>query len=425
MIELSWGLFALQACGAAFLIWLLGALARQAAAMTAEAEIQKLERSALATDSPLVTVVVPARNEERNLAPCLETLLALDYPALEILVIDDESSDATPQIVAEFAARDSRIKPVQLGEIATDDRSEFRSGKSFVLAQAARQASGEWLLFVDADTRQRPDSLWRAMAFCQAKELEAFSSSGIYPNPGLMGDLLESAILIAVFLSVPLREVNDPTDRDHGWANGQFVLIQREVYTKIGGHGALRHWSFDDMSLGRLIKEHGIPFRFLPGGALFDCINYVGLREAHEGWVRLVAGGTPWLGMGRGFFFASLSGIFLAVLLPCLLLPLTLTGVLPDVAAGPVRLSYLAGGVLGLAVLIQAINRGAMKVPIWRAILLPFAALLAGRALWEGYRARFSKGDFTWRGRKLEVDDVSKVAEVVAAHGGPLYPPQG
>ncbi|MBL4845662.1 MAG: glycosyltransferase [Planctomycetes bacterium] len=422
MIELSWTLFALQASGALALIWLLGALARQAATMTAEVELQALERGALAADAPFVTIVVPARNEERNLAPCLETLIALDYPKFEILVIDDESSDATPQVVAEFAARDERIRPVQLATIAVDDRSEFRSGKSFVLAQAARQAKGEWLLFVDADTRQRPDSLWRAMGFCQAKGLEAFSSSGIYPNPSLLGDLLESAILIAVFLSVPLRQVNDPSDRHHGWANGQFVMIRRDVYESIGGHGALRQWSFDDMSLGRLIKEHGIPFRFLPGGALFDCINYVGLREAHDGWVRLVAGGTPWLGMGRSFFVASLLGIFLAVLLPSVLLPLSLTGVLVDVAAGPVRLSYLSGGVLALAILIQAINRGAMKVPIWRAILLPLAALLAGRALWQGYRARFSAGDFMWRGRKLEVDDVSKVSDVVAAHGGPLYP---
>ena len=407
MIPLAWTCYALLGVGALTLSWLLVALARQAAAMSAEAELQALERGSLPPDAPRVSVVVPARNEERNIGACLETLLALDYPNLEVLVVDDESTDATPRIVAEFAARDERVRPLQLAQIARDDRSGFRSGKSYVLAQAARQAEGDWILFVDADTRQRPDSLWRAMSYSLGQGLEAFSSSGVYPNPSLLGDLLESAILIAVFLSVPLRGVNDPTDRHHGWANGQFVLVRRDIYERLGGHGALRNWSFDDMSLGRLIKEHGVPFRFLPGGALFTCINYVGLREAHEGWVRLVAGGTPWLGMGRSFFAFSLLGVVFAVLVPALLLPLVWAGLIPDVALGPVSLRALNAGVLGFAVLLQAINRGAMQA----------------RTLCAGYLARFGRGGFTWRGRKLEVDDPGLVSEVVAASGGPIYPP--
>lgn len=422
MIAFAWTLYGLLILGGLVLGGVLVALARQAAAMSAEAELQRLSRESLPADAPRVSVVVPARNEERNIATCLEALLGLDYPNFEILVVDDDSTDGTAGIVAEFARRDGRIRSLQLSQIAQDEREGFRSGKSYVLAQAAREAQGEWLLFVDADTRQRPDSLWRAMSFSLGEGLEAFSSSGVYPNPSLWGDLLESAILIAVFLSVPLRGVNDPTDRHHGWANGQFVLLKREIYERMGGHGALRNWSFDDMSLGRLIKEHGVPFRFLPGGALFTCVNYVGLREAHEGWVRLVAGGTPWLGMGRSFFALSLLGVVFAVLVPALILPLAWAGLVPDVSLGPVSLRSLSAGVLAFAVLLQAINRGAMQAPIWRALLLPLAALLMARTLVAGYRARFGRGDFTWRGRKLEVDDPELVNEVVAASGGPIYP---
>ena len=155
MFAFAWILYGLVGLGGLVLVAVLVALARQAAAMRAEAELQGLGRESLSVGAPRVSVVVPARNEERNIAACLEALLGLDYPDFEILVVDDDSTDATAAIVAEFAARDARIRSLQLSQIARDPREGFRSGKSYVLAQAAREAQGEWLLFVDADTRQR------------------------------------------------------------------------------------------------------------------------------------------------------------------------------------------------------------------------------------------------------------------------------
>ncbi|HBP17101.1 MAG TPA: hypothetical protein DEA08_04800 [Planctomycetes bacterium] len=415
-------LLLLAACGC---LLLMLAQVRQAAAMKGEQVLVKLTKEDLGADPPKVSVVIPARDEERNIGACLETVLSWDYPDFEVLVVDDSSSDRTPEIVAEFAQRDARIRPIELAQLSElEDRAEFRAGKSYVLHHAAREAQGEWLLFIDADTRQRKDGLWRAMAFARKHELQAFSSSGVYPNPTLWGDLLESSILIATFLAVPLRQTNDPAARGLGWANGQFVLLRKDAYEGIGGHAALKPFAFDDMSMARLIKANGLAYRFLPGGALFDCINYVGLDEAHVGWSRLVACGTPYLGVGRGFFFMTMLACLLLGVAPFLIAPLVLSGLAGDYALGVggvgVSLRALAIGVPCWVILIQALNRAAMKVPVWRALLVPIAALLVLRSVWAGYRIRYGGGSVVWRGRTIVPDDPSLVAGIVAAHGGPL-----
>jgi chlorobactene glucosyltransferase len=412
--------FVLLLCSVLGVVILAVALARQAAAMHGEKELAALTRADLESafqgaPPPKISFVIPARDEERNLAACLETVLAVDYPEFEVLVVDDGSTDRTPEIISEFAARDARIRPIDLAALeGKRPREEYVGGKTYVLAHAAQEATGEWLLFVDADTRQRPDGLWRAVTFSRRHELRAFSSSGIYPNPTFFGDLLESTVLIATFLAIPLRRVNHPTERHVGWANGQFVLIEREAYRSLGGHHALRRFSFDDMSLGRLIKEHGIPYRFLPGGGLFRCINYVGLAEAHAGWTRLVAGGTPWLGIGRSFFFVSGFAALLLAVLPFVLGPVVLAGALEPFAWHGLSLRHVAIAAMVAPVLIQAINRVEMKVPVWRALLVPLAAALTIRTLCMGYLARYHAGAFAWRGRKLVVDDPSEIAEVLA-----------
>ncbi|MGE0708089.1 MAG: glycosyltransferase family 2 protein [Planctomycetota bacterium] len=413
---ISAALFWLLALSALATLLLVAALLRQASAMQAEPELKALQRADLGEDAPAVSVIIPARDEERNIALCLETVLAWDYPSFEVVVVDDGSTDRTAELVQGFAARDPRVRLLQLGDLeGQEQRSDYRSGKTYVLAHGAEQARHEWLLFVDADTRQRPDGLWRAMAFVRRHELQAFSSSGIYPNPGFWGDLLESTILTATFLSVPLRESNQPGVAHAGWANGQFVLVRRDAYQRIGGHRALRGFTFDDMAMGRLIKEHGLPYRFLPGGALFTCINYVGLPEAHAGWSRLIAGGTPWLGVGRGYFLKATLACLLVGILPFAVAPLVLAGLVEPYAFHGLSLRALAAAALLAPLLLHASLRAEMKVPVWRALFLPLGALFVLRAMVAGYLGRYHSRSFAWRGRELLVDDPARITEVVAA----------
>ena len=413
MPELVQLLFAFSAFSLFATLILAIGLAVKAAAMEAEQEFAAYtpEELALADGGaedglPLVSVIVPARNEERNLGPCLEGILGFDYPNLEVLLVDDESSDRTGELSRAAAEADPRVQAIELKSLPErEPREGYPSGKVYVLAEAARLAKGEWLLFLDADTRQQPAGLRRALTYARRHGLRAFSASGLYPNPGFWGEIAEATIYVAVFFAIPLRAVNDPARRDVGWANGQFVLIERRAYDEIGGHRALKPFATEDLALGRLLKEREIPYRFLPGAALYTCINYVGLAEAHAGWVRLIAQAGPWLQLRRSFFGLAAFYLLAAGVLPFLTLPAVACGLIPNVGVGPLSLLALAAAQVALALLIQSENRRAMRLPLWRSLLLPVGALLGLRTLFASYRARFSVGGYTWRGRSFTLDD--------------------
>lgn len=404
-------LLVLSALSLASTLLVLAALARQGAALRLDEQLRALPRPAdlgglpRVSPRPQVTIVVPVRNEERNVGPLLRALLQLDHPAFEVLLADDASTDRTLEVAREVAGGDARVRILDMQQVARDERAAFKSGKAFVLAQAAREAQGEWLLFLDADTRQRPDALWRALELCRLHGLQAFSSSGVYVNPSLWGEVLEATLYVALFLSIPLRRVNDPADRDVGWANGQFVLVRRDVYERLGGHGALRAFAQDDLAIGRLFKERDVPFRFCPDGRLYECVNYVTWDEADRGWTRLVAAGTPWLGHGRPFFLRTLLLLLLSGLVPVIVCPLAWAGPWGLAAVGPVTARALASAALGLALFLQAAVRLNMKLSLWRTVLLPVGTLLTARVLLAAWRVRFSGAGYDLRGRTLTPDD--------------------
>lgn len=421
MTGLALALFGLTAAGALTLIAVTLALIGKATGMTADQRVQSLERPGeeVLAALPKVTVVVPARNEERNVEPCLRSLFAADYPNLEILLVDDESTDGTVEaarrVLAELDPNGERARLIDLAEVARGDRSDFACGKSYVLAEAARHATGDWLLFADADVRHRADALWRSMLLVRELGLKAYSASGVYPNPGFWGEVMEGTLYVVVFFAIPLRAVNDLACRHLGWANGQYILCERATYERIGGHTAVAPFSQDDLALGRLFKEWEVPFRFLPGAQLYTCVNYVSLAEAHHGWRRQIAAGTPWLGRGRPFFAAVFAALLLTALLPVVAAALAYGGVVPNVVVAGVSLKGLALGQLIGGVVFQALNRLSMKVPVWRAVLAPVGALLCCRTLVAGYRDRFAAGVAVFRDRELAMDDPDEITRRVAA----------
>lgn len=405
MEHLGLALLALAGLSLLVTLFVLVALVRQSTRLRLDEELRGLERPTDLTSFPLVSVVVPVRNEERNVVPLLTALLALDYPRLELLLADDSSTDRTIELARATAGGDPRVRILDMKEVARDDRAAWKSGKAYVLAQAAREAKGEWLLFLDADTRQHPDAVWRAIESCRRHQLQAFSASGVYVNPSFWGEVLEATLYVALFISIPLGRVNDPKDPNVGWANGQFVLVRRDVYERLGGHGALAPFAQDDLAIGRLFKERGVPFRFCPDARLYECVNYVTWSEAHRGWSRLIAAGTPWLGYGRTWFAGVVFLLLTSAVLPFVLVPLAWAGPWGLASIGPVSARGLAAAALGLALFLQASVRLNMRLALWRALLLPAGALLTAWALLTGARTRFGGKGYDLRGRTLMPDD--------------------
>jgi GT2 family glycosyltransferase len=390
--------------------WAFGHFLRQlyqAAALNHERELIAQKRPGDLDGYPHVTVIIPARNEERNIGACLGAVLASDYPRLEVVVANDGSTDGTEEIVRGVASRDARVRIVS-PPAGPEARRGWVSGKSFVVFNAAKTEGlkdDAWLLFVDADVRLHGDALWRAMAFARSHRHRAFSGSGIYPNPSFVGELLEGIMYTLLFLWMPLRRIHDPGEAV-AWMNGQFVLIDRATYFEVGGHESVKGFSFDDLSFGHHLKKRGVPYRFLPAARLFECVNYVGLDEALLGWERLLAGVSPWMGLGKGFFGALALEITLMWLLPPVVAVLVYTGVAPDMRVAGVSLGAFALGQSLFVLIVHALTRLGMAIPVWRAVLHPLANALALLAVLRGYRARYQRRSFGFRGRELAPDQV-------------------
>jgi glycosyltransferase involved in cell wall biosynthesis len=227
-----------------------------------------------------VSVLVPARNEERGVGACVGSLAAQTYPHLEIVAIDDGSRDRTSEILADLARREPRLQVLRV-----DGPASGWTGKSFALASGVAIARGRWLCFTDADTVHAPESIARAVGFAEAHEVALLSLT----SRQLTGSLWERVIQPVVFGLLdqwyPLARVNDPTS-PLAAANGIFILIARDVYEAAGGHGAVAGEVLEDVALARNVKGTGARIAFVDGADLVAARMYTGLAEIRRGWTK-------------------------------------------------------------------------------------------------------------------------------------------
>jgi chlorobactene glucosyltransferase len=227
---------------------------------------------------PLVSVLVPARDEARNIRACLESLLQQDYPNLEIIVLDDDSSDETPEIVRELAAQHPKIRLITGQPLPPNWH-----GKAWACQQLSQQARGEWLLFVDADTRLRSDCVSAALAVAWANGLDLVS---LLPNMALktFGERVIMAVIPFVFIAcVPHFMFTWTRYPGLVAAIGPFMLFRRETYQKFGGHEAVRRDIVEDVMIARWVKRVGGKVALVDGIATLRVEFYQGFREAWHG----------------------------------------------------------------------------------------------------------------------------------------------
>jgi chlorobactene glucosyltransferase len=229
-------------------------------------------------DGPLVSVLIPARNEEKNFERCLNSLRNQIYKNYEILVINDNSTDGTGKILERISAEDNRIK-VFTGKSLPDDWY----GKPFALHQLSANAKGEILLFTDADTIHNPASI--SWAVTNLQKLNADMISGYIGQVFLkFGEVITVPIMF--FLTgfiIPLF-LNRYTRKS--WfsaAIGQYIAIRHEVFKAIGGCEAFKKKTSEDIYMARFVKRKGYSTRFLNITEHVNCRMYNGYRDAVEG----------------------------------------------------------------------------------------------------------------------------------------------
>ncbi len=231
---------------------------------------------------PAVSVLIPARDEERNIRSTLETALASTSIEFEVIVLDDHSTDATAKIVAEFAKRDPRVRLVTSEPLLGD-----WCGKNFACHQLAQAARHPLLVFMDADVRvSRRDSLARLAAFVGQSDTAFASGVPREETHGLLEKLIIPLIHFVLLGFLPLHRMRARTDPRFAAACGQILAVRREAYEKAGGHAAIANRIHDAVALARAFRSHGLTTDLFDATDTFHCRMYQGASEVWHGFAK-------------------------------------------------------------------------------------------------------------------------------------------
>ena len=241
--------------------------------------------SELAAPAPFISVLIPARNEEKRIRPCLGTLVDSNYPHLEILVLDDHSSDGTADLVRKRAQGDSRIRLLTGQELPPG-----WTGKAWACHQLARAAKGEFLVFVDADTRFSIITLSQAVSLALNEKADLISLWPYLEAKSWSEHLIIPFVHLFILLYLP--HWLGGRSASLGAANGQFLLFRRTAYEKIRGHESVAGHLVEDIALGRKMRAAGL--RVLnhdgtnPGHhiALVRCRMYDNFQDLWNGFTK-------------------------------------------------------------------------------------------------------------------------------------------
>jgi chlorobactene glucosyltransferase len=229
-------------------------------------------------DPPRISVCVPARNEERGIRGCLQSLLDQDYPNFEVIAVDDHSTDRTGEILRDLEKENSHLKVLQ-----GQDLPEGWLGKPFALYQAFNIAEGDYLLFTDADPIFECHALNTAVGVMRERELDVLT---LMPQAEF-GSFWERAVQPVIFgFIASLTRFKNVNDQDHESAMGfgAFLMFRCSAYEKIGGHEAGKADVLEDVLIAKRAKKAGLKLLVADAKQLFSIRMYFGLKEIWTGW---------------------------------------------------------------------------------------------------------------------------------------------
>jgi glycosyltransferase involved in cell wall biosynthesis len=329
-----------------------------------------------------ITAIVPARNEEEVIAACLESLL--QQPEIsEIIVVNDQSTDKTAEIVGGFIRANPKLRLLE-----TQDLPEGWVGKNNAVATGAREATGAWLMFTDADAVHEAGAAARALQIAQEHQAELVSFSPEQITEKWYEKALIPFVYCRLAKQFSYEAVNDPASSTAA-ANGQFLMIHRDVYEAIGGHAAIAGEVLEDLALAKRAKAAGYRLWFGSGRGIVRVRMYRSFGALWQGWQKnlyRLMGGTPQAA------FREIESTFPWVPLVVIAIGLKI----------PIAL------LLGLWLLIfrQMAYGSELRrnhYPFSFILYYVPAVLLYVGVLWASYRA-YARGKVAWKGRDVHVE---------------------
>ncbi len=333
----------------------------------------------------LVSVVVPARNEAMNIERCVQSIRATEYRPVEVIVVDDRSSDATAEIVERLTRSGEAADRLRL--VRGEELPEGWFGKSWAIAQGYRVARGDLLLFTDADTWHHPELLPRTVSVLTAERADLVSVVARQEMVTFWERLVQPHVLVALASRVgELRRVNRTRVTWDAIASGAYILTTRRAYDAVGTHQSVKGGVAEDVALAQAYVRHHLDI-FLTHAAQFMSVRmYRNLAEIVEGWTKNLALGVP-------LMFPPLPLVRRTA--PYLMWLPALCWVLPPLFWA-VYGSTWAGVTTLVSLLIWIVVYREEEVPVRYALLYPLGAVMVAyimiRSAWRGGRVQ-------WRGR--------------------------
>jgi hypothetical protein len=335
---------------------------------------------------PLLSVVVACRNEEAAVRAALTSILAQDYPALQVVAVDDRSEDATGAILDALAAEHPRLRVLHVDRLPPG-----WLGKTNALHRGAQEAAGEFLLFTDADVVFAPGTLRRAIAWAGDRQLGHAVALPHFVAPGLLERSFVSLFAMLVLLQLRLAELRG-SDGDIGV--GAFNLVRRRDYDAVGGHTRLRLEVVDDIGLGVILRQAGTAQGVADSGGTVRVRWQRGFLASMRGLVKN--------------FFAAYEYRWRNVLRPILLVPLatTLPAVLLFAAPHPGVRVLAAAAFVVPALLLGATARRIAAGHGAEGLLLPVVGLCLAAVVLISALVATARGAVIWRGTRYELDEL-------------------
>lgn len=338
-------------------------------------------RPARVDTGPRVSAIVPARNEGGRVGKCVRSLLSQDYGELEVIVVDDSSTDGTPEEALEAAAGDPRFRLVRAPE-----PPEGWLGKPWACWVGFSESSGDVLLFVDADVEVAG---WAVSGVLSALEgADAATASPTYSCRGLAG-AVELAVAATIRIFFPQWMVGSPDERS--WGFGGFFAVWRRAYLGVGGHEAVRGSPVEDRDLARLLASRGFRVAMLRGMGAIRSTWVTSPREALDAVARIASRDAP---LSPGNAAAVAAGLAILYAWPLLALLAALTGLIHVEAA---LLALTAEIIHGLTpIVLREARTGPLSVA-----LFPVGGLVVALGLWRAHLFRRGRACVRWRGREI------------------------
>ncbi len=347
----------------------------------------RLGNASVTLDTPFVSVLIPARNEQKQIGQTLQALSEQNYPRFEVLILDDQSTDATPQIIESFVKHDDRFV-THLGRALPAGWS----GKNWACHQLSEYAKGDILIFTDADVDWTPTAVQSIVNEIQASQSDLTTVWATQTTITWAERAVIPLMSMVIMGYLPALAVHHTPFPSLAAANGQCMAFRRESYHRIGGHQSVKNVIVEDIQLARRIKQAGLRLRMVDGNQLIRCRMYHSWDEVRDGFAKNILAGY-----GNSIFALLMAtlfhwALFLMPSLLCLFALATNRSVLLGWS-----ISWLA-----LALLIRGLTAQSTHQRLEDSLLLPYSVILmtiiAIQAIWWDWK----HGGPIWKNRTIQ-----------------------